>query len=217
MERLILLCFVLGLSTRKVAEALVPILGEGVSASTVSRVARTLDRAAAAFHGRALKRRYRFLILDGWEGFLSSLYRRGLTGEGLELIITDGGGVGLLAALPLLYPGVTLQRCWVHKTRNVLSYVSASERQARYPRAVNCLLRDEEHPLCFFRVKEPSLWPTLRTTNAIERRFVEVRRRCRPMGVFSDRASMERIMFSVFTHENLSQETGTPFSLTQNS
>ncbi|NWF93463.1 MAG: transposase, partial [Syntrophaceae bacterium] len=56
-----------------------------------------------------------------------------------------------------------------------------------------------------------------RTTNAIERRFVEVRRRTRPMGTFSDRTSMERILFSVFTHENLKQRTATPFPLlTQN-
>ena len=161
-ERVILACFVLGLSTRKVAEALLPMLGERVSAATVSRVAKSLDGAVASFHRRPIRRRYRFLILDGvvlkrrtgagsakrvvlvalgitpegrkevidffitpgerqssWEVFLADLYRRGLTGEGLELIITDGGA-GLLAALPLIYPHVPLQRCWVHKTRNVL-------------------------------------------------------------------------------------------------
>jgi hypothetical protein len=47
---------------------------------------------------------------------------------------------------------------------------------------------------------------------------VEVRRRTRPMGTFSDRTSMERILFSVFTYENLKQRTPTPFLLlTQNS
>ena len=57
----------------------------------------------------------------------------------------------------------------------------------------------------------------LRTTNVIERRFREVRRRTRPMGTFCDRTSMERILFSVFTHENLKQRTATPFLLlTQN-
>ena len=51
------------------------------------------------------------------------------------------------------------------------------------------------------------------TTNAIERLFVEVRRRTRPMGVFSDRTSMERILFAVFTHENRKEGTATLFLL----
>jgi transposase-like protein len=48
-DRMILACFVLGLSTRKVATALLPILGRPVSASTVSQVAKSLDAAVAAF------------------------------------------------------------------------------------------------------------------------------------------------------------------------
>ena len=64
-------------------------------------------------------------------------------------------------------------------------------------------------------------YPTLeqrkavRTTNAIERRFREVRRRTRPMGVVQDRTSMDRILFAVFTHENRSQGVPSLFSLTQ--
>ena len=54
-DRMILACFVLGLSTRKVSQALLPILGEGVSPATVSRVAKSLDGAVAAFHTRPLK------------------------------------------------------------------------------------------------------------------------------------------------------------------
>ena len=64
-DRMILACFVLGLSTRKVGEALLPILGERVSAVTVSQVAKTLDGAVAGFHARPLKTRYRQLVLDG--------------------------------------------------------------------------------------------------------------------------------------------------------
>lgn len=288
--RLILACFVLGISTRKVSQALLPILGEPVSASTVSRVAKTLDGAVAAFHRRPLKRQYRFLIFDGvvlkrrtgagsvkrvvlvalgvtpegskevidfsiaqgesqaaWEGFLTDLYRRGVREEGVELIVTDGGK-GLLAALPLVYPGIPIQRCWAHKTRNVLNYVRKADREqlktdlhkisyasgirqaqralrdfkatweAIHPKAVECLLDDEEDLLTFFTVKDSSLWSQIRTTNAIERRFVEVRRRTRPMGVFSDRTSMERILYALFSYENLRQGSGAPFLvLTQNS
>ena len=58
---------------------------------------------------------------------------------------------------------------------------------------------------------------TVRTTNAIERRFREVRRRTRPMGTFQDRTSMESILFAVFIHENRNQGLATPFALTHNS
>jgi hypothetical protein len=53
---------------------------------------------------------------------LNHLYQRGLKGEALELIIVDGGR-GLLAALDLVYGQIPLQRCWAHKTRNVLNSV----------------------------------------------------------------------------------------------
>ena len=64
-DRMILSCFVLGLSTRKVSHALMPVLGETVSATTVSRVSRILDVSVGAFHRRPIRRRYRFLFLDG--------------------------------------------------------------------------------------------------------------------------------------------------------
>lgn len=286
-ERMILLSFVLGLSTRKVGQVLAQVLGEGVSAQTVSRVARELDAQVEAYHRRKLEDRYSVLILDGivmkrktgvgaqkrvvlvalgirpdgkkevidfrqvdaesvaaCEGFLNYLYLRGLTGESLKLIIVDGGK-GLLAALQLVYGHIPLQRCWAHKTRNVLNYVKKAHQPAMkkdlhlishapnivkaqqaakrlvnkwqllYPRAVNCLTKDLPELLTFFSAKlnlEPS---ELRTTNAIERRFREVRRRTRPMGTFSNTTSIERIMFSVFTYENLKQKTATPFLLTQ--
>ena len=144
---------------------LLALLGRAVSAATVSRVAKTLDAAVAAFHARPLANRYKALMLDGvvlarktgagalkrpvlvalgiraaggkeivdfhlarsesaveWERFLTELYRRGLTGEGLETICADGGQ-GLIAALPIVYPGIAVQRCWAHKTRNVLDKV----------------------------------------------------------------------------------------------
>ncbi len=80
LDRMILACFVLGLSTRKVARALLPILGQPISPSpgsqgrppvvaperrVVSQVARQLDAAVAAFHQRPLQDQYRVLVLDG--------------------------------------------------------------------------------------------------------------------------------------------------------
>jgi transposase-like protein len=288
-DRVILAAFVLGLSTRKVGEALLPILGERVSPSTVSRVAQVLDQAVAAFHARPLTRPYQVLVLDGvvlsrktgagalrrpvlvalgitvegrkeildfrlapgesqiaWEAFLDDLHRRGLSGQALELIVSDGGH-GLLAALPLLFPGIPVQRCWAHKTRNVLDKMRRDDRtfakrdlhrishaadrvtarraarrfadrwQEHYPAAVACLRRDLDALLEFLRFQDPTWRKAARTTNAIERRFLEVRRRTRPMGVFSDRTSIERILFAVFTHENQKEGTSAPFLLTQNS
>ena len=51
--------------------------------------------------------------------FLDRLYRRGLTGDGLQMICVDGGQ-GLLAALPAVYPTISVQRCG--RTRSGTSY-----------------------------------------------------------------------------------------------
>ncbi len=287
-DRVILAGFVLGLSTRKVGETLLAILGRPISAETVNRVAKTLDAAVAAFHRRPLRGRYKVLMLDGvvlarktgagalrrpvlvalglrpdgkkevidfrlagsesaaeWERFLTDLYRRGLTGQGLDMVCVDGGA-GLLAALPTAFPGIAVQRCWAHKIRNVLDKVKKADQPAvkrvvhkimiaanaptaraaarrfadrfgdKYPAAVACLRNDLDDLLTCFRYKSQDQRRKVRTTNAIERRFREVRRRTRPMGTFQDKTSMDRILFAVFTHENQSQGVSTPFLLTQN-
>src|SRR5215813_5205876 len=84
---------------------------------------------------------------------------------------------------------------------------------ADYPRAVACLRDDLDELLTCWRYKSLSERKAVCTTNAIERRFREVRRRTRPMGVFSDRTSMDRILFAVFSHENRNQGVSTPFLL----
>jgi transposase-like protein len=68
-----------------------------------------------------------------------------------------------------------------------------------------------------YRFDGPSWRKAARSTNAIERGFVEVRRRTRPMGVMAGRASMDRIRYAVFADINRNQGTSTPFPLTQNS
>jgi putative transposase len=57
-----------------------------------------------------------------WEALLGDLYRRGLEGRQLSLILTDGCA-GLAAAIRTVYPRVRHQRCWVHKMRNILEKV----------------------------------------------------------------------------------------------
>jgi len=88
--------------------------------------------------------------------------------------------------------------------------------QGAYPKAVAGLRNDLDELLACFAFKDPSWRKASRTTNPIERRFREVRRRTRPMGVFADRTSIERILFAVFTRENQNQGVSTPFLLTQN-
>ncbi|MBI5562075.1 MAG: transposase, partial [Deltaproteobacteria bacterium] len=83
-------------------------------------------------------------------------------------------------------------------------------------KAVKCLRDDIDDLLAFFKFKDEDWRKATRTTNAIERRFREVRRRTRPMGAFSGKTSIERILFAVFTYENKKQGTAAPFLVTQN-
>jgi transposase-like protein len=160
-----------------------------------------------------------------WEAFLENLFRRGLEGQQLALVVSDGCP-GLRAALEMVYPQVARQHCWVHKLRNVAAKLprkhqqaclrgarrvydakharQASERFRQWaqawrsvaPKAVRCLEQDLEQLLAFYDCPK-RLWTKIRTTNAIERSFREVRRRTRPMSCFQNNASCERIIYSV--------------------
>jgi len=57
-----------------------------------------------------------------WEAFLNDLYKRGLKGKNLKLVITDGCK-GLHAAIDIVYAYTKRQHCWVHKLRNVSKYL----------------------------------------------------------------------------------------------
>jgi transposase-like protein len=166
---------------------------------------------------------------DTWKTFLLDLYRRGLQGQDLKLVVTDGQK-GAAKAIAYVWPRVAHQRCWVHKLRNLSNRLKAFQQhcvaeardiyeaanrqealqrfrrwKARWnkeaPEAVRCLEADLEALLEFFDCPRP-LWKKLRTTNAIERLFVEVRRRIRTMCAFTTRSSCERILFSVFDRMN---------------
>jgi putative transposase len=265
--------FLYGASTRLTGQALRPLVGEAVSAQTVSNIAKSLDGAVGSYHRRKLEDKYLYLFLDGivlktrsgfgakkktvlaaygisldgrrelidfmvmkhesekhWEGFLNNLYRRGLTGDALGLVATDGNR-GLENAVDTVYPQVKRQRCWAHKLRNVSDklrkrdqepcikearaiYSAENKSQAikeyrswakRWksisPGAVKCLENDVEELLNFYSCPKET-WKKLRTTNVIERAFREVRRRTRPMTCFSNSQSIERIVYAVLNHLN---------------
>ena len=65
---------------------------------------------------------------ENWRSLLEELWRRGLHGTKLRLITTDGNP-GLIAALELVWPRVSLQRCWVHKLRNVSARLKKSQQE----------------------------------------------------------------------------------------
>src|SRR3989338_3088187 len=73
--------------------------------------------------------------------------------------------------------------------------------QKTAPEAVHCLEKDLEEMLGFLDCPK-SHQIKIRTTNAIERAFREVRRRTRVFSCFSNIASSERIIYAIFTHLN---------------
>jgi putative transposase len=165
-----------------------------------------------------------------WTKALNNIYNRGLIGENLKLIVTDGNQ-GLINALEMVYPDVRRQRCWAHKLRNVanccrkrnekeliaqarLIYLAKTRRdaiaafkrlRARWlelePNAIATLEKDLEELLSMFYIPEEHR-KMMRTTNVIERLFREVRRRTRPMSCFTNAASCDRIIYAVFSRFN---------------
>src|SRR5713101_5936895 len=73
--------------------------------------------------------------------------------------------------------------------------------QEAYPALVRKLEQDLPELLAFFQMP-PHLWRKLRTTNVIERCFVEVRRRTRPMVCFVNELSVESIIYAIFHRFN---------------
>ena len=167
---------------------------------------------------------------DAWEAIIHSVYNRGLKGENLKMIIQDGSA-GLRAALRIVYPHAAIQRCWVHKMRNVSNYLKAAHHDdcikgarkiykakakhlaiaefknwkriwsKKAPNAVHCIEKDLDELLNFLDCPK-SHWVKVRTTNAIERSFKEVRRRTRVFSCFSNLQSTERIIYAIFVYLN---------------
>ena len=69
------------------------------------------------------------------------------------------------------------------------------------PKAVRCLEQDLDEMLSFLDCPK-AYRQKIRTTNAIERAFREVRRRTRPMSCFQNSASVDRIIYGVISHLN---------------
>jgi transposase-like protein len=179
------------------------------------------------------------------EAFLEDIWRRGMVGRNLKLVLTDGGA-GFIKAAEVVYPSVPRQRCWAHKSTNIANalrrrnleecmsgvriiYNQENRRAAvkafreweirwqdEEPAAVACLAKDLEEMLTFYKMPREH-WKKVRTTNLIERIFREVRRRTNLMGAFANKESCERIIFSVFNSFNDRWQHHPFHNFTQNS
>ena len=139
-----------------------------------------------------------------WKALLRRLKDQGLD-QAPHLAIGDGA-LGFWKALPQVFPTTKAQRCWVHKTANVLNKLPKRQQpeakqalweiyradtkteahqafnrfiqtyQAKYPEATQCLAKDRDVLLTFFDFPAEH-WAHIRTTNPIESTFATVRLR----------------------------------------
>ncbi len=170
-------------------------------------------------------------LLDGeresklsWKELLLDLKRRGLE-EAPDLAVADGA-LGFWPALEEVFPQTREQRCWVHKTANVLDkmpkriqpaakgkihqmYLSATKREAldalddflelyrdKFPKACQCLVKDKEVLFTFYDFPAAH-WLHLRTTNPIESTFATVRHRTRQTKGCGSRAATLSMVYKL--------------------
>jgi len=161
---------------------------------------------------------------QSWQTLLLDCKQRGLAIDP-KLAVGDGA-LGFWAALPQVYPTTREQRCWVHKTANVLDKMSkgvqprAKEKlheiwmaptrqaahtafdqfielyEAKYPAAVECLKKDRDALLTFYDFPAEH-WLHLRTTNPIESTFATVRLRHRRTKGNGSRAACLAMVFKL--------------------
>jgi transposase-like protein len=160
---------------------------------------------------------------QSWRELLVDIKTRGLSAAP-EIAVGDGA-MGFWKALDEIFPSAKHQRCWVHKVANVLNKVPKSVQpnmkadlrevrdapdrasaeaaiavfkekyDAKYPKAVECMVKDRRPLLAFFDFPAEH-WDHLRTTNPIESVFATVRHRTvRTKGALSHKTA--RLM--VFT------------------
>ena len=156
-----------------------------------------------------------------WRGLLLDLKRRGLDVRP-ELAIADGG-LGFWKAAGEVWPKTREQRCWVHKTANVLAKLPKSQQPKakrelqeiwmaetkvealaafdafiegyapKYAKATACLEKDRDALLAFYDFPAEH-WKHLRTTNPIESTFATVRHRTiRSKGCLSNKTALAMV------------------------
>ena len=158
---------------------------------------------------------------QSWRELLLDLKRRGLA-IGPELSVADGA-LGFWQAVEEVWPKARGQRCWVHKTANILNklpkslqskakrslqeiWMAETKKDAlvafdafvetwspKYERAVECLTKDRDTLLAFYDFPAEH-WKHLRTSNPIESSFATVRHRTvRSKGCLSNKTALAMI------------------------
>ena len=160
---------------------------------------------------------------QSWREVLLKLKARGMNVP--ELAIGDGA-MGFWAALEEVYPDTRQQRCWMHKTINVLNCLPKSaqpkakqalheiwqaETQAdaekafdlfirtyepKYPKAAICLHKDREELMAFYHFPAQH-WQSIRTSNPIESTFGTIRHRTKRSKGCLSRDGMLHMMFKL--------------------
>ena len=126
---------------------------------------------------------------QSWREVLLDLKARGMNVP--KLAVGDGALV-FWSALDEIYPDTRHQRCWVHKSANVLNALPKSAQ----PKATECLEKDREELLAFYDF--PAVhWLSLRTTNPIESTFATIRHRTRRSKGCLSRKGMLCMMFKL--------------------
>lgn len=161
---------------------------------------------------------------QSWTEVLLDLKARGL--EHAPLLAIGDGGLGFWAALPRVFPSTRAQRCWFHKTGNVLNYLpKGTQPQAKrdiqaiwmaetkaeaeksfslfeekygskYDKAVACLRKDRDELLAFYDFPAEH-WRHIRTTNPIESTFATIRLRHRRTKGSGSRLACLTMMFKL--------------------
>lgn len=162
---------------------------------------------------------------QSWLEVLLDLKQRGLALSSQCLAVGDGA-LGFWAAVREVFPGIREQRCWLHKTGNVLNKLPKSlqpkakgelheiwqaetreaankafdnfleKYQAKYPAACECLLKDRDALLAFYDFPAEH-WKHLRTTNPIESTFATIRLRHRKTKGNGTRRASLTMMFKL--------------------
>jgi putative transposase len=161
---------------------------------------------------------------QSWRELLLDVKRRGLTVEP-KLAVGDGA-LGFWKALAEVFPSTREQRCWVHKTANVLDKLPKGKQanakamlheiwmsetkaeaetafdafvesdEAKYPKATGCLAKDRDVLLAFYDFPAEH-WKHLRTTNPIESTFATIRLRHRRTKGSGSRVASLTMMFKL--------------------
>ena len=161
---------------------------------------------------------------QSWREVLLKLKARGLT-QAPKLAVGDGA-LGFWSALEEVYPETRGQRCWVHKTANVLNYLPKSVQpkakqalqaigmaatrqdacrafelfvetyQTKYPKATDCLNKDRDALLAFYDFPAEH-WPHIRTSNPIESSFATLRHRTHQTQGCGSRETLLTMMFKL--------------------